>query len=380
MADQLAVYKTPQDLKNFLEKGKGVIAAALPRHLNPDRMLRLALTAFSTTPKLRECTGQSILASIVVASQMGLEINVAGQGYLIPYKSTCTFVPGWRGLVSLLNNTGRATAWTGVVCDGDEWTFELGSHPQCRHVPGPNHGDPEKMIWAYGCAQVNGSEHPVIEAWRMARVWAHRDRFNKVGQQHYSFQHPEMYARKVVLLQVLKYMPMSIELANAVTASDAAEMGRATRVEDGVVVDIDTESNIPEANVGKTRQPAGRSIREQAEEEQQKAQEQPASTGAPTTTQADAQSEAGERTAAAEKSQEAKKPAGPKAPTANELRTTLINRGGELNAGKIKMTKTLIALKLMTSDESIEKLDADRLATILDSWDQVKDAILNPLD
>lgn len=234
---EMQVYSDPRDLEKFLEKAKSKIAMALPKHLNPDRMLRLALTAFSTTPKLRECSGMSILSSLVVASQLGLEPNVAGQGYLIPYKQTCTFVPGWQGLVSLLNNSGRATAWTGCVFEGDDFEFELGSRPICRHIPGENFGDPDKMTWVYACGKVNGSEQPVIEAWPMKRVWRHRDRFNKVGNAHYSFQHPEMYARKVVLLQVLKYMPRSVELQNALTAANASDGGRVVTVESGVVIE-----------------------------------------------------------------------------------------------------------------------------------------------
>jgi recombination protein RecT len=233
--------RNPKDLQAYLSKSLPAIEMALPKHLNANRMMRLAMTCFSTTPALQGCTPRSILASVVVASQLGLEPGIAGQGYLIPYKGTCTFVPGWQGLVSLLNNTGRATAWTGAVFEGDHWDFELGSRPRCQHIPGDNYGDPDKLTWVYACGKVNGSEQPVIEAWPMGRVWKHRDKFNKVGTRHYSYQNEEMYARKVVLLQVLKYMPRSIELNNAITASDAAEMGRASRVEDSVVV-IDSEA------------------------------------------------------------------------------------------------------------------------------------------
>ena len=239
----------PGDLLKYLEKSKSAIAMALPKHLTPERMMRLALTAFSTTPALRKCTPHSILSSVVVASQIGLEIGIAGQGYLIPYKETATFVPGWQGLVGLLNNTGRATAWTGAVFEGDHFEFQLGSSPRCHHVPGDNYGDPDKLIWVYACGKVNGSEQPVIEAWPIKRVWKHRDQFNKVGKRHYSYDHPEMYARKVVLLQVLKYMPRSIELNNAIAASDAAEMGKATTIDDGVVVEVEASEAQQEGRI-----------------------------------------------------------------------------------------------------------------------------------
>jgi len=247
MSSNLLIQK-PGDLMRYLEKSKSAIAMALPKHLTPERMMRLALTCFSTNPQLRACTPQSILSSVVVASQLGLEPGIAGQGYLIPYKETCTFVPGWQGLVGLLNNSGRATAWTGAVFEGDEFDFRLGSEPRCLHVPGEHYGDPDKLIWVYACGKVNGSEQPVIEAWPMKRVWKHRDQYNKVGKRHYSYENPEMYARKVVLLQVLKYMPRSIELNNAMAASDAAELGKATTITDGVVVEV--ESTVDAGSAG----------------------------------------------------------------------------------------------------------------------------------
>ena len=256
MSTQALTVSNPGELLKFLQKSRSAIGMALPKHLNPDRMMRLALTSFSTTPALRQCTPTSILASIIVASQLGLEPGIAGQGYLIPYKGQCTFVPGWQGLVGLLNNTGRATAWTGAVFEGDTWVFELGSAPKCQHVPGPNYGDTDKLQWVYACGKVNGSEQPVIEAWPISRVWKHRDKFNKVGSRHYSFANEEMYARKVVLLQVLKYMPRSIELNNAIAASDAAEMGNATRVESGVIVEIaPEEGDVPQFIKTATRLP-----------------------------------------------------------------------------------------------------------------------------
>src|SRR5690606_224020 len=70
------------------------------------------------------------------------------------------------------------------------------------------------------------AEWPVLEVWSVNRVKKHRDRYNKVGTRHYSYENFEMYARKVVLLQVLKYMPASPEMAATIALNDAAEVGR----------------------------------------------------------------------------------------------------------------------------------------------------------
>lgn len=338
----------------FLESGKGAVAMALPKHLKPDRMLRLALTAFSTTPKLRQCTGQSILASIVVASQLGLEPGVAGQGWLIPYKSTCTFVPGWQGLVSLLNNSGRATAWTGAVFEGDHWDFQLGSAPRCVHVPGPNFGDPEKMIWVYACGKVNGSEQPVVEAWPIARVWKHRDRFNKVGRDHYSFAHPEMYARKVVLLQVLKYMPRSIELNNAIVAANAAENGMSSKVEDGCVVEVEATTHIQSGNVGRMADAQSQPTASELAAEQPQ-QSSPESTSTAGTGREPAKTET----------------PGNKPPDASKLIKQIVAKGNEINAGKGVIVAKLVEMKMVPEGTKLEDIDIDTANEVLAAWSDI---------
>lgn len=216
----------------FLDRMKPQLALALPKHLNADRMARLALTQFSLNPALQECDAQSIAGALITAAQLGLEIGVNGQAYIIPYKGRATLVPGWRGLVDLANRSGRATVWTGAVFEGDEFDYALGDTPFVKHRP-RDEDDPGKLLHVYAIGRVRDAQQSVIEVWSVSKIWKHRDRFNKVGKRHYSYEHPEMYARKVPLLQVLKYMPSSIELAYAVTMSETADSG------EGIVIDGD---------------------------------------------------------------------------------------------------------------------------------------------
>jgi recombination protein RecT len=81
------------------------------------------------------------------------------------------------------------------------------------------------MTHVYAVGRVKGAEWPIIEVWKIERVTRHRNKYNKVGDKHYSFNNWEMYARKIVLLQVLKYMPASVELATAIELDDAAARG-----------------------------------------------------------------------------------------------------------------------------------------------------------
>ena len=228
LKQDLKTQKSPVPVHPFitmLQASEGEIKKALPSHLKPERMIRIALTAFRRNPKLAECDPRSVLAAVIQSAQLGLEPDTLGRSYFVPYKTECQFIPGWKGLVDLVNRAGNASVWTGAVYEGDEFDYALGDKPFIQHRP-TGDDDPDKLRYAYAVGRVKGSEWPVIEVWTMKRVWNHRDRYNKVGKSHYSYSNQEMYARKVTLLQVLKYMPMSPELTLAMELDHSAESGR----------------------------------------------------------------------------------------------------------------------------------------------------------
>jgi recombination protein RecT len=222
----------------FMDKFKPQLALALPKHLTADRMARLALTAFSTTPKLQECEQMSIAASIMTAGQLGLEPGVNGAGYLIPYGRTCTFVPGWKGLVDLVSRSGRGTVFTGVIFKDQEYTFTDGARRDLIIHNETELDDAADITHGYAIGWVKDSSMPIIELWTVGKIKKHRDKYNKVGKSHYSFRDWEMYARKIPLLQVLKYMPCSVEVSNAMAISHASEAGRGATIENGIVIDV----------------------------------------------------------------------------------------------------------------------------------------------
>jgi len=90
------------------------MAKALPSHLNPERMMRLALTVINRNPKLLECTPASLIGVVMTTNSLGLELSPElGQAYIIPFKNnkqkttTATLIVGYRGLLNLIRNTIR---------------------------------------------------------------------------------------------------------------------------------------------------------------------------------------------------------------------------------------------------------------------------------
>lgn len=225
LKQQTGIDKKPITFPDMLEQFKPEIAKALPRHMSADRMTRVALTAFRQNPDIAKCTPASIFAAIIISSQLGLEIGVLGHAYLVPYKAECTLIPGWRGLVDLVSRAGKATVWTGAVYEGDDFSYRLGDSPFLDHVPAGGDDTFEKLTHVYAIGRVKGSDWPVIEVWTKAKVMRHRDKHNKVGGIHYSYKYFEAYGRKVALLQVLKYVPLSVEVARAYELEVSAEKG-----------------------------------------------------------------------------------------------------------------------------------------------------------
>ena len=59
-------------INNYFTQHRAQLVAALPKHITPDRMARLALTAFGQNKDLQKCDPKSIFASVIIASQLGL--------------------------------------------------------------------------------------------------------------------------------------------------------------------------------------------------------------------------------------------------------------------------------------------------------------------
>jgi recombination protein RecT len=232
-------------LKGFFEKNKSQFTNQLPAHLKAERIIELTLTAFQQTPQLWDCDPKSIFGATLTAAKLGLEIGVLGQGFLVPYKKQATFIPGWQGLTDLVSRGGRASLWTGAVYEGDDFDFQLGDSPFCRHRP-RGEDDINKLLYVYACGRVKDGDYPIIEVWSAKKVWKHRDvaaaKLGDNAAKHYSFTHPEMYARKLPLLQVVKYLPKSIELAAAVQLANVEDGGRgATMSGEFIVTEITSD-------------------------------------------------------------------------------------------------------------------------------------------
>ena len=214
--------KKPQTLQDYVQRMSGQIKMALPANLTPDRFQRIVLSAISSNTKLQECSPQSFLGAMMTAAQLGVEPNTPlGQGYLIPRNSKngmeCTFQLGYKGLIDLAYRSGNiANIGAFTVHQNDEFHVQFGLNPDIKHVPAmTNKGDPI-AFYAYYKTKDGGFGFDVMS---VEDVRAHARQFSEAVKRGWSSPWDtnfEEMAKKTVLKKVLKYAPLSTEVASKI--------------------------------------------------------------------------------------------------------------------------------------------------------------------
>lgn len=206
-----------QQFKAILDKMAPEFQRALPKHMDVDRMLRLALTAVRNTPKLLLCDQMSLLAALMQSAQVGLEPNTAlGQAYLIPYGNNVQFQIGYRGYLELAYRSEQyKTIYAHEVYANDHFEYKLGLYKDLVHIPAESpEGEPIGYYAVYHL--VNGGYGFVYRT--KAQIDEHAMKYSQAVQKGWTSPWKTDYnamAKKTVLKEVLKYAPKSIEFQKA---------------------------------------------------------------------------------------------------------------------------------------------------------------------
>jgi recombination protein RecT len=235
-----------RNFSSFLEARKDKLVTLLPRHLDAHRMVRLTVTEFANNWKLRRCSAMSIYSALLQAAAVGLEIGVAGQSFLLPYKNKrgeyeCKWIPGYRGLILLARRTKEiGDVRTEIVYENDFLEFEMGLYPILRHKPNLKEAR-GSILMVYGIANyLNGDKH--LEFMTLGDVEEIRARTKATSEMApWNTDFNEM-ARKTVIRRMSKYLPMSIEMHNALELDRYAAEGRRAEInDDGIVITLDED-------------------------------------------------------------------------------------------------------------------------------------------
>ncbi|MGW7932734.1 recombinase RecT [Staphylococcus xylosus] len=233
-------------LNSLLKKMAPEIERALPKHMDPDRMARIAMTAVSNNPKLLECDHMSFIAALMQSSQLGLEPNTPlGQAYLIPYSGKVQFQLGYKGLIDLATRSGQYKAiYAHEVYENDEFDYQYGLFKNLKHIPSQSpEGEP---IGYYAVYHLKNDGYDFVY-WTKERIDKHSKEFSQAVRKNQPSPWKTNYdamAKKTVLKEVLKYSPKSIEINNVISSDGTVK----EEISDDMstVIDVTNYSHVEE--------------------------------------------------------------------------------------------------------------------------------------
>ena len=235
-------------------------ALAMPKGLEAAQLVRDALTCLKQTPKLAECTPQSVLGSLMTCAQLGLRPGVLGHAWVLPYwdsksKSfTAQLVVGYKGYVDLAyRNPQVASVIARTVYEGDTFDVEYGLEDSLVHKPAMK-GDRVDPIAHYAIFKtVSGGRAFWVMTEDEMQAWKKRYApTNKAGKTVGPWVSDYLaMARKTTLLRLAAWMPKSTELAYAMEVDNgvrtnvdpSASLTEVTHHHDEDVIDVEADSD-----------------------------------------------------------------------------------------------------------------------------------------
>jgi recombination protein RecT len=214
-------------LKQQIRQMESQFALAMPKGTEAAQLVRDALTCIQQTPKLADCSPQTVLGALMTCAQLGLRPGVSGLGHawVLPYwdaksrTNVAQLIIGYKGYVDLAYRSGQiATVIARTVYDGDTFDVEYGIDEKLIHKPAMA-GDRSKPIAHYAIVKLaNGGRsfwvmtEDEMQAWK--RKHAPKNKAgNTVGPWVSDY---EAMARKTCLLRLAAWMPKSTDLSVAI--------------------------------------------------------------------------------------------------------------------------------------------------------------------
>jgi recombination protein RecT len=191
------------------------VGRVLPTHMTADRMMRVALTCLTRTPKLGQCTQASVVKCLLDCATLGLEPD-GRRAHLIPYKDQCTLIIDYKGLVELVRRAGDVSRiHADTICENDEFEYDLGEIKAHR----VNYRKPRGDVYA-AYAMVTMKDG-TTQAAVMTRdeIEAIRKRSMAGGDGPWVTDWNEM-AKKTVFRRLCKWLTLSPEIRDAIEIDD----------------------------------------------------------------------------------------------------------------------------------------------------------------
>lgn len=219
--------------------------AAMPKGGEAAQLVRDAIHCIRTTPKLAECSHDSIIGGLMTCAQLGLRPGVAnlGHAWLVPLKGQASLWLGYRGMIELAYRNDRIETITGrVVREGE--TFRASYEPAALlHEPAGWGAPVGAPLGYYAVAHMarGGIIFSTLDEVEAERI--RKDMVRAKGASSPWGEHPEPMKIKTAMRRMWRWLPMSLEMqgVDAIDGSVRLDASPDVRPEEASQV-IDSEA------------------------------------------------------------------------------------------------------------------------------------------
>lgn len=222
--------------KDWFEKNQGALSALMGSPEDAKRLYLAALNVCSKNKMLLDCSPGSIFQSLMQCAELKLYPGPLQEAAIVPFWNSdkkcfeAQFMPQYQGLVKLAMNSGHLISIeTNVVRENDDFEYEFGTNKRLRFTPAKT--DRGEMIAAYALAHLRSGgvmfevmhRDDVYKIRERSKSWANDQKKGyKSSVWSQADVEPWMW-RKTVLKQLLKLIPKSVELADALEKDTEVE-------------------------------------------------------------------------------------------------------------------------------------------------------------
>jgi len=175
------------------------------------RYAKMAYAAVCQSPKLQQCTPQSITKAASIAASLNLDIDPRGLAYLVPFGKEAVLIIGYQGLMELAYRSGKVKSFTANIIYESEKdkvlvTRENGritvDHPYSWEKPSG------KPIGCYTSVEIEGyGTHQLLL--RIDEIEFFRSKSPAKNSPAWK-DHYEAMCRKTTIRQHCKWLPKAI--------------------------------------------------------------------------------------------------------------------------------------------------------------------------
>lgn len=191
-------------------------AASLPKHVSPEKFVRVVMTAVQMQPDLVNADRRTLYMAASRAAQQGL-LPDGREGAIVTFGGKAQWMVMVAGLTKLVRNSGEISTWSvQAVYANDHFDYELGDNERIVHKPAMK--DRGEFVGAYSIVTMKDGEKS-REFMGVDEINAIRQRSRSGGSGPWKTDYAEM-AKKTVVRRHSKRLPMSTDLDPSLLGDD----------------------------------------------------------------------------------------------------------------------------------------------------------------